>query len=97
MRSPLLVLALLVGATPGVAIEPATVQELVVRPATVVLHGRDEARQLIVTAVLPGNKLHDLTGGWTVPLLVLTALTVPLLLVGLAVARPAYVEDQLRG
>lgn len=41
--------------------------------------------------------LHDLTGGWTVPLLVLTALTVPLLLVGLAVARPAYVEDQLRG
>lgn len=39
--------------------------------------------------------LRDSTGGWTVPLLVLTALTVPQLLLGLAVSRPAYVEDQL--
>ena len=40
--------------------------------------------------------LHDLTDGWTVPLLVLIGLCVPLLVVGLAVARPSYVEDQLR-
>lgn len=40
--------------------------------------------------------LHDLSGGWTVPLVALIALTVPLLAVGLVVARPAYIEDQLR-
>ena len=39
--------------------------------------------------------LHDLTGGWTVPLLALLGLLVPQVLVGLAVSRPAYVEDQL--
>jgi MFS transporter, CP family, cyanate transporter len=39
--------------------------------------------------------LHDLSGGWTVPLLALLALTVPQLLIGLAVSRPAYVEDEL--
>jgi len=39
--------------------------------------------------------LHDLSGGWTVPLLALMAITVPQLLVGLAVSRPAYVEDEL--
>jgi MFS transporter, CP family, cyanate transporter len=40
--------------------------------------------------------LHDLSDGWTLPLLALTALSVPLLLAGLAVSRTAYVEDQLR-
>jgi CP family cyanate transporter-like MFS transporter len=39
--------------------------------------------------------LHDLTGGWTVPLLALLAVTVPQLLLGLTVSRPAYVEDEL--
>jgi CP family cyanate transporter-like MFS transporter len=39
--------------------------------------------------------LHDLTDGWTVPLLALTVLIVPLTLCGLAVARPTYVEDEL--
>ncbi len=39
--------------------------------------------------------LHDLSGGWTVPLLALVAITVPQLLLGLAVSRPAYVEDEL--
>lgn len=39
--------------------------------------------------------LHDVSAGWTVPLLVLTALSVPLLACGLAVVRPAYVEDEL--
>ena len=40
--------------------------------------------------------LNDVTDGWTVPLLAMTALTVPLLVVGLGIARPAYVEDALR-
>jgi CP family cyanate transporter-like MFS transporter len=39
--------------------------------------------------------LHDLSGGWTVPLLALLAITVPQLLVGISVARPAYIEDEL--
>ncbi len=39
--------------------------------------------------------LHDLAGEWTTPLLALTALCVPQLLVGLVVCRPAYLEDAL--
>lgn len=39
--------------------------------------------------------LHDLTGGWTVPLLVLTVLVAPLTYCGLAVSRPRYLEDEL--
>ena len=40
--------------------------------------------------------VHDATGGWTLPLLLLTALALPLLPIGLAVSRPSYVEDELR-
>lgn len=40
--------------------------------------------------------LYDVTGGWTVPLTALLLLAVPQTLVGLAVCRPAHVEDQLR-
>lgn len=39
--------------------------------------------------------LHEHTGGWTVPLLTLTALVVPLVACGQALARPRYVEDEL--
>lgn len=39
--------------------------------------------------------LHDLSGGWTVPLVVLAALTLPQLAVGLRLARPRYIEDEL--
>ena len=39
--------------------------------------------------------LRDLSGGWTVPLLVLTALSVPLAIVGDSVARPGCLEDEL--
>jgi len=39
--------------------------------------------------------LREVSGGWTVPLLALLAITVPQLLLGLAVSRPAYVEDEL--
>ena len=39
--------------------------------------------------------LHDLSGGWTVPLLALLLLNIPQLWLGLAVSRPAYIEDEL--
>ena len=41
------------------------------------------------------GQLNDLSGGWTVPLIALLIVTVPQLLIGLAVSRPAYVEDEL--
>lgn len=39
--------------------------------------------------------LRDLSGGWVVPLLALTALVVPLVMAGLAVSTPCFLEDQL--
>lgn len=39
--------------------------------------------------------LHDATGDWTVPLVALTVLVVPLTLCGLAVAKPSAIEDEL--
>lgn len=41
--------------------------------------------------------LHDRTGSWTAPLVVLLVLTVPQLVVGLAAARPRLLEDELEG
>lgn len=41
--------------------------------------------------------LHDASGAWTVPLLVLIALAVPQVLVGLRLARPRLLEDELTG
>jgi MFS transporter, CP family, cyanate transporter len=40
--------------------------------------------------------LHSASGGWTVPLLLLLVLVLPLFLLAAYVARPTYVEDQLR-
>jgi cyanate permease len=40
--------------------------------------------------------LYDLTGGWVLPLAALIGLSFLQLLAGLAVARPANIEDQLR-
>ena len=39
--------------------------------------------------------LHDASDGWTVPLLALAVLVVPMLALGVYVSRPAAVEDQL--
>lgn len=39
--------------------------------------------------------LHEVSGGWTVPLVVLAALTAPMLALGAYVAQVQYVEDQL--
>jgi MFS transporter, CP family, cyanate transporter len=41
--------------------------------------------------------LHDRTGSWTVPLLVLITLLVPKLLAGLVAARPGHVDDPAGG
>ena len=64
---------------------------------TAALSGWTQSVGYLLAAVGPFGMgvLHDATGSWTVPLLVLLVLAVPQLLVGLSVARPAYVEDQL--
>jgi MFS transporter, CP family, cyanate transporter len=40
--------------------------------------------------------LHDLTGGWTVPMLTLTVLLIPLLLAGLIASRDGHILDPAR-
>ena len=40
--------------------------------------------------------VHDATDGWTVPLLLLLVLALPILPIGLAVSKPTYVEDEIR-
>lgn len=41
--------------------------------------------------------LHEATNGWTVPLLALSLLTAPMLVLGVLVAKVQYVEDRLPG
>ena len=67
--------------------------------ATAALSGWTQSTGYLLAAAGPFGVgiLHDSTGGWTVPLLTLTALSVPLFVVGLYVGRPAHLEDQLRG
>lgn len=64
---------------------------------TAALSGFTQSNGYLLAAVGPFGfgLLHDLTGGWDLPLLAMAALTVPLLVVGLAVARPTYLEDEL--
>jgi CP family cyanate transporter-like MFS transporter len=52
----------------------------------------------LIAAVGPFSfgALHDATGGWTWPMLALTALVLPLFALAAYVARPVVVEDQLR-
>jgi CP family cyanate transporter-like MFS transporter len=66
-------------------------------PGTAALSGFTQSVGYLIAAVGPFlvGVLHDLTDGWTVPLLALAALTVPLLLSGLAISRTVYLEDQL--
>ena len=65
---------------------------------TAALSGFSQSVGYLIAAIGPFGVglLYDVTGGWTVPLSVLTGLTVLQLLAGLTVARPAYIEDQLR-
>ncbi len=64
---------------------------------TAALSGFAQSAGYLIAGVGPFGigVLRDLTGGWTVPLLALVAITIPQLLLGLAVSRPAYVEDEL--
>jgi CP family cyanate transporter-like MFS transporter len=64
---------------------------------TAALSGFTQSMGYLLAAIGPFGvgTLHDLTGGWTAPLVLLTALAVPQIWLGLYVARPAYIEDQL--
>ena len=64
---------------------------------TAALSGFTQSTGYLIAAIGPFGVgvLHEATDGWTVPLLVLTALSVPLFVVGLYVGKPAHIEDQL--
>ncbi len=64
---------------------------------TAALSGFTQSAGYLMAALGPFTVglVYGATDGWTVPLMLILALTLPLLLVCLYVARPAYVEDQL--
>jgi CP family cyanate transporter-like MFS transporter len=64
---------------------------------TAALSGFTQSVGYLIAAIGPFGMgvLYDLTGGWTVPLVTLSVLSLLQLLAGLLVARPAYVEDEL--
>ncbi|MGY2874209.1 MFS transporter, CP family, cyanate transporter [Marmoricola sp. URHA0025 HA25] len=64
---------------------------------TAVLSGFTQSVGYLVSVAGPFGVgiLHDVTGGWTVPLWALIGLCVPQYLLGLVASRPAYLEDQL--
>ncbi len=64
---------------------------------TAALSGLTQSLGYLLAAVGPFGvgTIYDATGGWTWPLVLLTALMVPQIALGLYVARPAYIEDQL--
>ena len=91
--------ALLVGA--GTATFPMILTLIGLRArtsaGTAALSGFTQSTGYLIAGVGPFGigLLRDVSGDWTVPLLALMVLTVPQLLLGLAVSRPAYVEDEL--
>ena len=64
---------------------------------TAALSGFTQSTGYLVSAVGPFGigLLHDLSGGWTVPLVALILVSVPQLVLGLAVSHPSYLEDEL--
>jgi MFS transporter, CP family, cyanate transporter len=66
---------------------------------TAVLSGFVQSVGYVIAAIGPlgTGLLFDVSGGWTMPLSVLTGLTVPMVLFGLTFARPRYIEDELPG
>ncbi len=64
---------------------------------TAALSGFTQSVGYAIAAIGPFavGTLRDATGSWTVPLLLLSALTVPLMALGAYVARPKALEDQL--
>jgi CP family cyanate transporter-like MFS transporter len=66
--------------------------------ATAALSGFTQSAGYLMSAIGPfgAGVLHEASHGWTVPLVVMASLSVPLLLIGMYVGRPAHIEDQLR-
>lgn len=66
---------------------------------TAALSGLTQSLGYLVAAAGPFavGAIYDATGAWTWPLALLIALMVPQFLLGMYVARPAYIEDQLPG
>ncbi|MEJ7702155.1 MAG: MFS transporter [Geodermatophilaceae bacterium] len=64
---------------------------------TAALSGFTQSVGYLIAAVGPFmmGAGYDATGGWTVPLIVLTVLIVPQAVTGWMVARPRYVEDEV--
>lgn len=64
---------------------------------TAALSGFTQSAGYLLAAAGPFavGAIYDATGGWTAPLWFLLVLTVPQLLVGLYVARPVFIEDEL--
>lgn len=98
-RSAPLVWALFIGA--GTATFPLVLTLIGLRArtprGTAALSGFTQSAGYLLAILGPFGVgvLHDLSGRWTVPLLVLTAVNAPQLMVALALARPAYIEDEL--
>lgn len=65
---------------------------------TAALSGWTQSAGYLLAALGPFavGATYDVTGGWTWPLILLLALTVPQLVLGLYVSRPGHIEDQLR-
>ena len=65
---------------------------------TAALSGFTQSVGYLAAAVGPFavGVVHDASDGWNLPLLLLLALSLPLLPIGLAVSKPTYVEDELR-
>ncbi|RLV50108.1 MFS transporter [Nocardioides mangrovicus] len=64
---------------------------------TAALSGFSQSVGYLIAALGPFGfgLLHDLSGGWTVPILGLAVVVAPMLLATLGVAKPVFVEDQL--
>ncbi|HEU4812375.1 MAG TPA: MFS transporter [Nocardioides sp.] len=64
---------------------------------TAALSGLTQSLGYLLAAAGPFGvgALYDASGGWTWPLTLLIALTVPQIALGMYVARPAHIEDQL--
>jgi CP family cyanate transporter-like MFS transporter len=65
---------------------------------TVVLSGFVQSVGYLLAGIGPvlTGLLFDLTGGWTIPLIVLASLGVPMIALGLTFARPRLLEDEIR-
>jgi CP family cyanate transporter-like MFS transporter len=92
--------AVLIGT--GAAVFPVVLTMIGLRArtseGTAALSGFTQSVGYLMSAVGPLGMglLYGLTGGWTVPLLVLLGLCVAQLFAGMAVARPSYIEDAVR-